>query len=85
MDQKTTKQLLSELETIIQMNPGVSVIDLMDISLDFCYGSPCYVAPRNQKNKLTFSNDQLLYALNKYNRMRKQDACKDGKVPQERG
>lgn len=73
MEDQTTK-LLNELEIMIKANPGVSIIQLVDIALDFSFGGDQEQIPDYRKTELTFSNSQIYYALKQYNRMRNSDA-----------
>jgi len=70
MEDQTTKQLLNELEIMIKANPGVSIIQLVDIALDFSFGGEKRLITGHRRKKLTFSNSQIYYALKQYNRMR---------------
>lgn len=74
MEDQTTKQLLNELEIMIKTNPGVSIIQLVDIALDFSFGGEKQLITSHRRKKLTFSNSQIYYALKQYNKTRNGDA-----------
>lgn len=73
MEDQTTK-LLNELEIMIKANPGVSIIQLVDIALDFSFGGEKQLITSHRRKKMTFSNSQIYYALKQYNRTRNGDA-----------
>jgi len=66
-----TKKLLNELEIMINANPGISITKLVDIALDFYFGDHSEEITRDKREKLTFSNSQIYYALKQYNKKMK--------------